>query len=181
MLVVALIICAAFAIAACDQSALGTVEQLVLGGDCVDPRDFGAVVNDGIDDMAAIQAAIDAALASSRPVCLPTGTLHITKRPGTGLANIASLTVSGDGLTIYGQGDYSRISLLGGAAGDWWLDPALFFVTGVAVQGAIGHTPHAIPLADDPALSFGAWTLQALSGTFAGGFKLSNAAGYALR
>lgn len=96
------------------------VEQLVLGGDCADPRDFGAIVNDGIDDMAAIQSAIDSALATARPVCLPTGTLHITKRPGTGLANVASLTVSGDGLTIYGQGDYSRISLLGDAPGDWW-------------------------------------------------------------
>lgn len=87
----------------------------------MDPRDFGAVTDDGADDTGALRATIAAAIAAKSAVCLPSGVLHVIKPPGTGLANVASLIVDGDGLTIYGQGDSSRLSMLGGSAGDWWV------------------------------------------------------------
>jgi hypothetical protein len=64
--------------------------------------------------------------------------------------------------------------------GRFWLDPNLFIVAGVGVVGASGHVSHSFPIASDPNLSFGAWSVQALSGTFAGGFRLSNPAAYVL-
>lgn len=114
-------------VVACGAPQTSTARQGLTGtSDCVDPRDFGAIIGDGLDDRVPMQAAINDGIVTGRPLCAWTGEYHVTKPPGTGLANIASLTISGDGFTIAGRGDSSRVVMLGGAAGDWWV----FRVTG---------------------------------------------------
>jgi hypothetical protein len=69
-----------------------TAEALTGSLGCADVTAFGATPDDGTDDRAAIQAAIDAALASgppasctggrcSRAVCFPAGSFHIDRHP----------------------------------------------------------------------------------------------------
>jgi hypothetical protein len=109
--------------AACADT-IGTTTQALITSECHDPRDYGAAVDDGVDDRLAIQAAIDAAIADGKPVCLPAGRLHATKRPEPGTSNIPSLKVSGARVTIRGQGAGSEIAMLGASGGpgsDWTL------------------------------------------------------------
>ncbi|HWU90263.1 MAG TPA: right-handed parallel beta-helix repeat-containing protein [Kofleriaceae bacterium] len=92
---------------------------------CIDPTSYGAVVDDGKDDRVAVQAAIDAARRTARPVCLPVGDLHIARKPGRGRAVTASLIVEGDGVEIRGKGPRSRLVMLAGPETEhpnaWWL------------------------------------------------------------
>jgi hypothetical protein len=100
----------------------------IAGGRCLSPLDFGAIANDGLDDREAVQQTLEAACTRRRDVCLPAGDLHIGRRYGTGAANAWSLALTCDGVTIVGEGDTSRLVMLGSAkvgamtgAGDWWL------------------------------------------------------------
>ena len=92
---------------------------------CFDPVAFGAVVDDGKDDRAALQAAIDAATASRADVCLPAGDLHVTRRPPPGARSIPSLVLAGTDTGIRGVGDRSRLVMLDQGAEkamrDWWV------------------------------------------------------------
>jgi hypothetical protein len=119
------------AIAACGAgpSSSSTASSLTGGsGGCLSPLSFGAVVNDGLDDRAAVQAALDASCTLRRSVCLPAGDLHIARRFGTGADNAWSLGLTCDGITVEGEGDVSRLVMIGSAKvgamtgpGDWWL------------------------------------------------------------
>jgi hypothetical protein len=48
---------------------------------CIDPSSsqYGAIANDGRDDRAAFQAAIDDAIANTKDVCIPAGTFHLAR------------------------------------------------------------------------------------------------------
>ncbi len=98
-------------------------------GTCVDPRDYGAIVDDGNDDRGALQQALDVATKRGADVCLPEGDLHVTRRPGRGRTSIPSLRLAGTGGGIRGKGPRSRIVMLasrGAYVHDWWV----FEVTG---------------------------------------------------
>ncbi|MEO1236273.1 MAG: glycosyl hydrolase family 28-related protein [Planctomycetota bacterium] len=64
--------------------------------DAVAAEDFGAVADDGLDDAAAIQAAVDAVAEAGRPgaVTLGPGTFHMD----------ASVTMTADGIVVRGSG-----------------------------------------------------------------------------
>lgn len=120
-------------LAACDAVNAPTTSSVARTGgagrsDCVSPLDYGAIVDDNTDDRVATQAAIDAACDQNRAVCLPAGQLDFSRTEGTGVSHAFSLAVSCDGLLIYGDGDASRLSMMGAAQvgmmtgpGDWWL------------------------------------------------------------
>jgi hypothetical protein len=93
---------------------------------CVNPMQYGAIPNDGDDDRAAFQDAVDAAASDpegAREVCIPAGTWDFSRPPGPGDANIASLKVAGvRDLVMHGVGPATRLRLLGdGARRDWRL------------------------------------------------------------
>jgi hypothetical protein len=62
--------------------------------------------------------------------------------------------------------------------GSLWIDPALILVLGASVQGGTGVFLQATQVPNDPALRFGAFTQQGVSGTPAAGFLLTNPATY---
>jgi hypothetical protein len=67
------------------------------GASCCDVRRFGAVANDGIDDSAAIQAAITAALGTShRYVYIPVGTWDIASRIDMTSGSPSSVIIAGE-------------------------------------------------------------------------------------
>jgi hypothetical protein len=124
--------CVVTAVSACGSSdrpsSSTAVARTTTAGDCVSPLYYGAIAGDGRDDRAALQATFDAACASGRPVCLPAGDLHVSRRYGTGAGNAWSLAITCDGVEVVGQGDASRLVMLGSAKvgamtgpGDWWL------------------------------------------------------------
>jgi hypothetical protein len=97
----------------------------------------------------------------------PAGTAQATVRSPTGDAVLLFA-----GLCAYPQ------SL--GALGDLWLDPLRFFFVGAGIQGSGLPFSVSLRLPNDPMLAFQAWTFQGLSGTAAGGFKVTNGVGVAL-
>jgi len=90
-------------------------------GECISPIAFGARVDDGVDDREAIQAAIDEAGRRRAEVCLPAGELQVSRRFG----KIASLEITGTGVTLRGEGAGSRLSMLDQPGDedhrDWWV------------------------------------------------------------
>lgn len=66
------------------------------------------------------------------------------------------------------------------AYGVLWLDPQSLGVLAVRVQPASGSSALSVPVPPLLALSFGAWTLQTLSGPFTGGFRFSGPATFCL-
>jgi hypothetical protein len=105
---------------------------------CVDPVAHGATPDDGQDDRAALQAAVDAACArpaGERHVCLPRGKFHAVRNPRIGATNLASIQIRCDDIELSGEGTYaSSISMLGSGLdardrrgpNDWWLVDAQF-------------------------------------------------------
>ncbi|MBA3818754.1 MAG: right-handed parallel beta-helix repeat-containing protein [Deltaproteobacteria bacterium] len=93
----------------------------VARAECLSPLSYGAVVNDGRDDRAAIQSAIDAASTAGIDVCLPRGDLHVGRREGA----ISSLQLAGTKTSIRGEGDRSRLVMLDQPSDnddrDWWV------------------------------------------------------------
>ena len=117
---------------------------------CADPRAYGAIVDDmTFNSGPAIQAAVNAAKASRKPVCLPPGDLWVAKPTG----QTWSILLDG-GVTVTGAGEHSsRIRMQGGAGGDWWV----FKITGDANRltdlaidggnrGATGEQTHLVQL-----------------------------------
>jgi hypothetical protein len=104
-----------------DLDDLATVEQgLATPNSCVDPvASHGATANDGTDDRAAFQAAINAANTASpkKQVCIPPGTFDINYQAG------GSLVLSNtDNLTIAGSGHQTVLKFRtgsGGGATEW--------------------------------------------------------------
>jgi hypothetical protein len=93
---------------------------------CFDPVAFGAKPNDRVDDRAAIQAAVDAAIAAHASVCFGPGNWELTRSPVLGTANIGSIRVAGaNGLVIRGVGPSTRLRMKGSAGpngtSDWRL------------------------------------------------------------
>jgi hypothetical protein len=113
---------ATVALAAVSATLAVVAPAEALGG-CFDPVDFGAVPNDGGDDRAAFQAAVDAAIAVQGEVCIGPGNWDLTRNPLLGAANIGSIkVVAANGLTIRGAGPATRLRMLGsGNNADWRL------------------------------------------------------------
>jgi hypothetical protein len=116
-------------VAACTND-LGVIASPLLAPEpdataCIDPRAYGAAVDDPlVDSGPAIQAAVDAAQASRKPVCLPPGDLWVAKPTG----RIASVILDG-AVVVSGAGEHaSTIRMKGGAGGDW----TVFELTGDA-------------------------------------------------
>jgi hypothetical protein len=88
---------------------------------CVSPTEFGAVVDDGKDDRAAVQQAFEVAASRRLDVCLPAGDLHVGRVPG----RISSLITPMQGIRIRGMGTRSRFVMLGKPddehSRDWWV------------------------------------------------------------
>jgi hypothetical protein len=87
-------------------------------GGCFDPTDFppghGAVPNDGIDDRAPIQAAIDAAVnAGGGTVCLPSGRWTLTRAPAGSYDRFAALSTHGAHVDITGTGPGTVLEMVG--------------------------------------------------------------------
>lgn len=107
--------------------------SVIWGAGCVDPRIYGAVVNDGLDDTAAVQAAYNQACADGRrKVCLPQGQLDFTRKQLTGTANIPNLIVGcgKDSIETFGGGQSgatkSTLAMAGngnvlGVLSNWYL------------------------------------------------------------
>ncbi len=99
---------------------------------CLDPRDYGAVLNDGLDDRVALQATIDAAKPSGRPICLPPGRLDVVVNPGVGGTNVESLKIwNTDGFTMVGAGARSVLALKGTGIRPGGWQPGTWWVLGV--------------------------------------------------
>ena len=118
--------CAALAAAlACSAPGRPVIVVTDTRDGCIDPTSYGAVVDDGRDDRVAVQAAIDVARRTARPVCLPVGDLHIARKPGRGRGVVASLIIDGDGVELRGKGPRSRLVMLAGPDVErpnaWWL------------------------------------------------------------
>ncbi|WP_394841949.1 hypothetical protein LZC95_33345 [Pendulispora brunnea] len=84
--------------------------------DCLDPRDHGAILNDGLDDRAALQATIDAAKSSGKPVCLAPGRFDIEinpKKAGERTTEESLRIWNTDGFTMVGAGARSVLAFKG--------------------------------------------------------------------
>lgn len=111
---------------------------------CTRAADFGAVPNDGLDDRAALQAAIDAAQNGPRCLDLAAGTFHATRKPTPGAASIPSLRVTGT-LALRGAGEGpggTVLAMLGSGTlpgatvpSDWRLLDIAAGASGVLVSG----------------------------------------------
>lgn len=84
--------------------SLTKVSYSMINGAAVNILDYGAVGDGATDDTAAIQAAIDAAIAQGADVCYPAGTY---KQGPVTLTNAVNISIYGDGATINAFGDMS--------------------------------------------------------------------------
>jgi hypothetical protein len=103
--------------------------------------------------------------------------LSVASGPPGGRLGIDLFSQSGDGVIVMFGAAADRLAL--GMLG-FWLDPARFVVAGAGVQGPGEHFTMNLPLPPDPSLAHTAWAVQAISGTPAGGFRLSNPVVFAL-
>lgn len=111
---------------------------------CTKAATFGAVPDDGLDDRAALQAAIDAAQSGPHCLDLAAGTFHVTRRPDPGAVNIPSLRVTGT-VALRGAGEHPGGTVLamlgsgilpgGTTPADWRLLDIAAGATGVLVSG----------------------------------------------
>jgi Right handed beta helix region len=85
---------------------------------CFDPAGFGAVPNDGVDDRAPIQAAVDAAAAAGRgTVCLGGGRWTVTRAPVGSYNRFAALATHSAHLKLAGGGPGTVVELVGDQQG----------------------------------------------------------------
>src|SRR4051812_4559498 len=103
-------------------------------GGCFDPVAFGAVPDDGVDDRAPVQAAIDAASAAGGgTVCLGSGRWRVSRAPVGSYDRFAALSTHGAHLTFSGTGPGTVIELVGdqqaGAVSVLSLDPGASDIT----------------------------------------------------
>jgi len=106
-------------LAACDSTRSGgsAVASSLLTDQapaCVDPVAFGAVPNDGVSDLAAIQAALDQ--PGPHMVCLRAGTWDVDRAPIGSYNRFAALSTHGHGVNIVGTGISTVIRLAGDQA-----------------------------------------------------------------
>lgn len=110
--------------AGCVVMGTGVTAAAPASAACTHAEDFGAVPNDGQDDRVQLQAAIDAAQASTGCLELGPGTFHATRKPTAGVVSIPSLRISSS-LVFRGAGQgVTTLAMLGpsvNAAADWWL------------------------------------------------------------
>jgi Right handed beta helix region len=88
---------------------------------CYDPVDFGAIPNDGIDDRAPAQQALDAASVAGGRVCFGPGHWRLTRAPIGSYNRFAALSTHGDHVEIQGAGPTTVLEVVGdqGAATTW--------------------------------------------------------------
>lgn len=101
---------------------------------CFDPAAFGAVPDDGADDRAPVQAAIDAAgAAGGGTVCLGSGRWRVSRAPVGSYDRFAALSTHSAHVTITGGGPGTVLELVGdqqaGAVAVVALDPGASDVT----------------------------------------------------
>lgn len=93
--------------------AAGTPRAGTGAGGCFDPVSYGAAPNDGVDDRAPIQAAINDAAAGGGTVCLASGRWTVTRAPVGSYNRNAALSTHSAHLTITGTGHGSVLELVG--------------------------------------------------------------------
>jgi hypothetical protein len=118
-----------FAVHAAATTSLGSGP-----GGCFDPKDNGAVPNDGVVDRVPIQAAIDAAVdAGGGTVCLGSGRWTLNRAPAGSYDRFAALSTHGAHLTLAGTGPGTVLELVGdqgaGATSVIQLDPGAADIT----------------------------------------------------
>jgi len=97
-------------------------------------------------------------------------------RPGSysGVMITKAITVlGGAGVSLHVGTGFFEVANIGAGR------QAAILVAGVGVQGPVQHLLFSVPVPNIPALLATVVTQQAVSATFAGGFKLSNPASYA--
>jgi hypothetical protein len=106
-------------------------------------------------------------LAALKATGAPPGAIvrsELLSRPGDLLVAVVSLA---SGETPFG------------ASGSLWIDPNRFLLVTSGVQGASGSFPWTVQVPNDAVFQLDGFTQQAISGTLANGFRLSNPASYA--
>ncbi len=82
---------------------------------CYDPRDYGAIPDDGISDQAALQQAVDAAPSGST-VCIGPGHYTCAVPPTTAYNRYACIATHGQNIDIRGTGPGTVIEVVGPVA-----------------------------------------------------------------
>jgi hypothetical protein len=100
---------------------------------CYDPADFGAVPDDGIDDRAAAQRALDLASVAGGRVCFGHGRWRLSRAPVGSYNRFAALSTHGANVEIQGAGPGTVLEVVGdqGSATTWVIsvDPGARDVT----------------------------------------------------
>ena len=124
------------------QAGTGAVQRTVESKlqDVVSVKDFGAVGNGIADDTAAIQAAINAAIAENKDLFIPAGT-YVVPAPST--SNTAALLLPESGtldLRIFGQGSKSIIKVTDSKTNATAFSAIFGNTDGVSTAGGNGDT-----------------------------------------
>ncbi|HKE19413.1 MAG TPA: hypothetical protein VKB80_31265 [Kofleriaceae bacterium] len=108
-------------LAACDQLHVGETEQALTGGGEFSPASFGALPDDGADDRAGLQAAVQAACdAGGGIVRLQAGLYELSANPQPGASKLESLAIRCSNVRLTGEGISTVLQATGdGGAGDW--------------------------------------------------------------
>src|SRR5690349_14982187 len=87
-------------------------------GGCFDPKDFGAIPNDGLSDRVAIQNAMDAATsAGGGTVCLSAGHWTLDRAPIGSYDRFAALSTHAPHLDFTGNGPATELDVVGDQGG----------------------------------------------------------------
>lgn len=108
--------------------------DVITKGPWVDVRAYGAIADDGLDDAAAIQAAINAAQSAGRPVFLPSGTWRIDSSLTHTVSTVGRST---QGLRLIGAGMTKTIidsRVASGAAIKLTTDTKLAYTQGAVIS-----------------------------------------------
>jgi len=84
---------------------------------CYDPADFGAVPDDGIDDSAPSQQALDAASVAGGRVCFGHGRWRLSRARGDTYNRFAALSTHGAHVDIQGAGPETVLEVVGDQGG----------------------------------------------------------------
>jgi hypothetical protein len=130
----------AVAAGACNTGAnpgVGVTQADVTAGPggkgCFDPADYGAIPDDGVDDRAAAQHALDDASVAGGTVCFGSGHWRLSRAPVGSYNRFAGLSTHGKHLAIRGTGPGTVLEVVGDqGAADMWviaLDPGATDIT----------------------------------------------------
>jgi hypothetical protein len=108
-------------LSACTELQVGESEQVLTGGGTFNPANYGALPDDGADDRAGLQAAVQAACdAGGGVVRLQAGLYELGANPESGANYLASLAIRCSNVRLTGEGISTVLQASGdGGGGDW--------------------------------------------------------------